>query len=166
MSNGIFLTETFLHPGELHFGHAPGRIGTLLGSCVSVSVWHPETHFGGLSHIILPGRKRGPGEPLNGRYADEAIAIFALELKRRNISPGKCQVKLFGGGNMFSEQPLGKNNIGHRNIEATRLALSHHGFVPISEHVGGTQRRRLFLDLANGHVWLAIPHDTNNKEIT
>jgi chemotaxis protein CheD len=166
MPHRAFLSETFLHPGDIHFGFAPGRIGTLLGSCVAVSVWNPETRFGGLSHIILPGRKHSPGTPLSGRYADEAVAIFAQELKRRNIAPRNCQVKLFGGGNMFAEQPLGKNNIGHRNIEATRLALSEYGFVPISEHVGGTQRRRLFLDLGSGHVWLSLPNDSdsNNKE--
>ena len=30
------VTDIFLHPGELHFAAGPGRIGTLLGSCVAV----------------------------------------------------------------------------------------------------------------------------------
>lgn len=142
----------FLHPGEWHFASGPGRIGTLLGSCVSVTVWHPVHQLGGMCHILLPARKRAPDQPLDGRYADESVELFVNELRSRRILPASCQVKLFGGGNMFPGPRA--MDIGERNIAAARRALARHGFNLMAEHVGGTSRRRLYLDLANGDVWL------------
>lgn len=147
--------EIFLHPGEFHFGKAPRRIGTLLGSCVAVTVWHPSHHFGGMCHILLPSRRRPPATPPDGRYADEAVEMFCNELNRRQVEAAACQVKLFGGGNMFSAKPAASLDVGRRNIEATRIALCAHGFSVLSEHVGGTAHRRLYFDLSSGHVWLA-----------
>jgi chemotaxis protein CheD len=151
--------EIFLHPGEFCFGPAPGRIGTLLGSCVAVTVWHPQRHFGGMCHILLPGRLRPPGSLPDCRYADEAIERFAYELRARRVEPCSCQVKLFGGGNMFAGTRADGMDVGRRNVDATRAALDAYDFRIMIEHVGGTARRRLFIDLMTGHVWLAVPQD-------
>jgi len=155
--------ETFLHPGEFHFCSAPGRIGTLLGSCVAVTVWHPTRHFGGMCHILLPARLRPASAPPDGRFADEAVEMFGHELKSRHVGPADCQVKLFGGGNMFSGTRAANLDIGRRNIEATRHALRDHGFSVLTEHVGGTAHRRLYFDLASGHVWLSLPERPATK---
>ena len=160
--------DAFLHPGEFHFGPAPGRIGTLLGSCVAVTVWHPQRLFGGMCHILLPSRRRPPGSLPDGRYANEAIERFAYELKSKRVLPESCQVKLFGGGNMFAGTSAGKMDIGRRNIEATRQALAAYGFSVMAEHVGGIHRRRLFLDLSSGQVWMVLPEKStklNNREM-
>jgi len=145
--------EVFLHPGEFHFATGPGRIGTLLGSCVSVTLWHPGKFIGGMSHILLPARNRSRNGPLDARYADESVELLVNELRSRNIVPASCQAKLFGGGNMFPGTRI--MDVGQRNIEAARHALARHGFKLVAEHVGGTSRRRLYLDLTNGDVWLA-----------
>lgn len=158
MLTNLRLSETFLHPGELHFARAPGCIGTLLGSCVSVTLWHPGLRFGGMCHILLPARQnRPPGALPDGRYADEAIERFYYETRAQRISPRDCQIKIFGGGNMFAGTTINLPKIGERNIDATRAALSYYGFSIIAEDVGGTARRRLFLDLGSGDVWLTMP---------
>lgn len=149
--------EIFLHPGEFHFSNTPRHISTLLGSCVSITVWHPTRHFGGMCHIMLPKRRRPPGAAPDGRYADEAVEIFKGELKTSHVQPKACQVKLFGGGSMFSDARASTLDIGRRNIETTRLALQNHGFAVHSEHVGGTGHRRVYFDSFSGHVWLAHP---------
>lgn len=158
--------EIFLHPGEFYFSKAPCRVGTLLGSCIAITVWHPLHRAGGMCHILLPGRRRPHGAVPDGRYADEAVELFVTELRRRTISPESCHVKLFGGGNMFANLRGGGMKVGDRNIEATRLALGSHGFTPLVEHVGGTTRRRLLFDLSDGHVWLTVPdrHNRMKKE--
>lgn len=155
-------TEVFLHPGEFHFGPAPERIGTLLGSCVAVTVWHPQYRFGGMSHILLPARRRPPGSLPDCRYANEAIERFFYELKAKRVDPGSCQVKLFGGGNMFGTAREGLTDVGRRNIDATRRALAAYGFTVMSEHVGGQNRRRLFLDLTSGHTSIILPQNNHH----
>lgn len=158
--------DIFLHPGEFHFGSAPGRIGTLLGSCIAVTVWHPLLHCGGMSHILLPGRQRPAGSLPDGRYADEAVELFAYQMKSRRLSPGTFQVRVFGGGDMFSGRLAASLDVGQRNIEATRVALAQHGFTILSEHVGGKQRRRLFLDLSSGHAWVVMPQDAPPQSLS
>lgn len=151
--------ETFLHPGEFYFGKAPGRVGTLLGSCVSITLWHQQRRLGGMCHILLPGRHRHRDSPLDGRFADEALELLANELDAYAVKPAACQVKLFGGGSMFAGTRAEGLNVGRRNIEAARRALTLHGLTVLTEHVGGTARRRLSLDLSTGHVWLAVPDE-------
>lgn len=155
--------EIFLHPGEFHFGAAPARIGTLLGSCVSITLWQPRHRVGGMCHILLPCRQRSAIMALDGRYADEAVELFVHELRRHRIAPVSCQVKLFGGGNMFASPGPAGSQVGRRNIDAARQVLAHHGFTVLAEHVGGTSHRRLFFDLASGHVWLAIPEQPDGR---
>ena len=66
-----------LSAGDFHFGSGQTRISTLLGSCVSITLWHPRKHIGGMCHYLLPARTRKPGEPPDGRYGDEALAAMA-----------------------------------------------------------------------------------------
>lgn len=162
MKAGKPAPDVFLHPGEFHFAAGPGRIGTLLGSCVSVTLWHPGQFIGGMCHILLPARGRTHGGPLDGRYADESMELFVNELRTRRIAPASCQAKLFGGGNMFPGTRA--MDVGRRNIDAARHALARHGFTVVAEHVGGTSRRRLYLDLANGDVWLAAHRHASPKD--
>ncbi|WP_416638624.1 hypothetical protein [Pseudomonas sp. OHS18] len=35
------ITEVYLQPGGYHFGGPYTRVRTLLGSCVSIVLWHP-----------------------------------------------------------------------------------------------------------------------------
>ena len=48
--------EIFLQPGDFYFGDRDTRIRTLLGSCVSITMWHPRLHVGGMCHFMLPER--------------------------------------------------------------------------------------------------------------
>jgi chemotaxis protein CheD len=150
--------EVFLNPGNFHFhcpvpGRAqPARLRTLLGSCVSIVMWHPERRIGGMSHIILPGRNRRDASlPLDGRYAEEVMTLFQREVIRAGTLPQQYQVYLVGGGNMYQTVDL-KNSVGTRNIAAARAQLQKHGFTVRAEHVGTTHHRKLELDLGNGVV--------------
>jgi chemotaxis protein CheD len=56
-------------PGQWHFGPEQITVKTLLGSCVALTLWHPQRRIGGMCHYLLPDRKREPGQPLQGRFA-------------------------------------------------------------------------------------------------
>lgn len=161
--NASYLPEIFLHPGEFHFGTAPGRIGTLLGSCIAVTIWHPLHRYGGMCHILLPNRPHAHDGQLDCRYADEAVARFANELKTCRVLPSTCQVRLFGGGSILVTPDANGPGVGTRNIEATRTALLKHGFQIMTEDVGGNQKRRLVLDLSNGHAWTVQPQTPSRQ---
>jgi chemotaxis protein CheD len=71
-----------LGAGDFHFGGGRTRISTLLGSCVSITLWHPRQRIGGMCHFMMTERQRAPDIALDGRYADEAFALFLQHVER------------------------------------------------------------------------------------
>lgn len=147
--------EIYLLPGNFYFSDEAARIHTVLGSCVSIALWHPVLHIGGMCHSMLPCR--GKGKPdnhhLDGRYVDDAIKLILHEIGKRNTCPCEYLVKLFGGGNMSQHAPAGLTlNVARDNIEAARVLLKEHGFEIHAEHVGGSGHRRIIFDLCDGSV--------------
>lgn len=159
MSMALQPTEIVLQPGDCYFGDKNTRISTVLGSCVSITFWHPQLLVGGMCHYMLPKRGRkasNEGAPeLDGRYADEALALLLKPLNRIGAPHKDYQVKLFGGGNMF---PSLLNNsldqIGVRNVQAARRLVKLHGFTSVAEHLGDVGHRNVIFELWSGEVWL------------
>ena len=147
-------------PGDFHFDRGQTRISTLLGSCVSITLWHPVRQIGGMCHYMLCERQRMAQQALDGRYAAEAFQRFLEHAKREGTQPSEYVAKLFGGANMFTSasQNLSQTPaIGQNNIEYGRALLNSHSVPLIAEHVGGSGRRKLHFDLWSGDVWLSFP---------
>ena len=159
MGNIHGVREIYLYPGQRWFGSGVLTLRTLLGSCVSMTLWHPRHQLGGMCHYLLPTDPTWTQDrPKDARYADEAIALFMEDLTRTGTRPVDYQVGLFGGSNMFAA--LGVNNqagsidVGRRNAAAGRELLQHHGFRGVTEDLGGEGHRQVTLDLRDGSLWL------------
>ena len=149
--------QVVLKAGEFHFGGGHTRISTLLGSCVSITLWHPRKRIGGMCHYMLTERKRRIDAPPDGRYASEAFELFLQHVARERTQPSEYQAKLFGGANMFGETTGERLDIGARNIAYGLELLASRHIAIVSRHVGGNGRRKLHFDLWSGDVWLAFP---------
>lgn len=158
---GTEIKEVFLNPGDFHFGGGTTRISTLLGSCVSITLWHPRRRIGGMCHYMLTERQGSRAMPLDGRFGSEAFALFLQHVEAAGTRPSEYQAKLFGGANMLSSPDGEKMDIGPRNIEHGRQLLAAHHITLMAEHVGGSGRRKLHFDLWSGDVWLAFPQGSN-----
>ncbi|WP_339491935.1 chemotaxis protein CheD [Pseudomonas rhizophila] len=147
--------EIFLQPGDLYFGDRYTRIRTLLGSCVSLVIWHPRLLIGGMCHFMLPTRPHPPTGELDGRYGDEAIELMLREARAHGVSPSEFRIQLFGGGNMFPSIGRHKDkHVGKKNVDAARQLLQVHGLTCSGTHVEGVGHRNLIFDLWSGHVSL------------
>jgi chemotaxis protein CheD len=156
--------EVFLQPGEYCVGGAAHRIRTVLGSCVSVTLWDPASRVGAMSHFLLATRGvrsrriddvHGLGlRALDARYGDEALRLMLHDLAARKVVPTACHAKIFGGGNMFPQEHAdGATAIGRRNGEAARGLLHQHGIEIVSESLFGDGHRQIAFDVETGHVW-------------
>lgn len=155
MRRATDVTEIFLQPGEYYVGDADYRIRTLLGSCVSVTLWHPAKRVGAMSHFLLAERGVGPTLEIDGRYGEEAILLMLRELAHANVDPAQCQAKIFGGGDMFPRQARNDApNIGQKNGEAARSLLRSHGIAIVAESLFGAGHRKVIFDVASGDVWV------------
>lgn len=146
--------NVFLQPGEYFVGDARYRMRTLLGSCVSIVLWHPVERIGALSHFLLSRRGAGPALELDARYGEEAMCLMLRELERRDVRPAECKGKIFGGANMFPRQVReGMPNVGLRNGEAARHLLRAHGIPLVAESLFGVGHRQVVFDVKSGDVW-------------
>jgi chemotaxis protein CheD len=146
------IRDIYLTPGELHFGDHRTRIRTLLGSCVSVVLWHPGLLVGGMCHFMLPSRNM-PSLGLDGRYADEAMVLLLDSVETHGAPRREYQVKLFGGSNMFGNTASGAS-VGLKNINAARRLIDTHGFKLTGEHLGGGGHRNIVFEVWSGDVWM------------
>jgi chemotaxis protein CheD len=147
--------EVFLQPGDHFVADAHYRIRTLLGSCVSITLWHPATRIGGMSHFLLPtrGTPAAAGE-FDGHYGDEALQLMLREFRQAGVPPTQCQAKIFGGGNMFPGwTPAGAMHVGQRNGEAAHALLRAAGIAVVSQSLFGEGHRQIIFDVGSGDVW-------------
>ncbi len=168
--------EIYLQPGDFYFGDVNTRIRTILGSCVSITMWHPTRLIGGMCHYLLPSRPKGAGATLDGHYADEAMKMFLREIKAAKTHPGEYRVKVFGGGNMFmktkkamlnkSGEKAGKAfdlDVAGKNVLIARSLITSHGFKIDAEDLGGDGHRQLIFDIWSGHAWVRKPTAAVNE---
>lgn len=147
----------FLSPGEHFVGDARHRVRTLLGSCVSITLWQPERRVGAMSHFLLAerGAQRGnaPRE-LDGRYGTEALQLMLQGLAKLGVAPSQCEAKLFGGGDMFAGHGAGTPaSVGRRNGDAAHGLLGEHGIRLVAHSLFGNGHRKIEFDIATGDVW-------------
>lgn len=168
--------DIFLPPGRVYFGDQDTHIRTVLGSCVAITMWHPDLLIGGMCHCMLPNQhphgqkfysriRNSPiGFPsrraidktaLDGKYADEAMELMFTEIQRSGTRASEYQIKLFGGGNMFSATTKPRAQlVGLKNVVIVRQVLAHHGLKVSAEHMGGVGHRNLVFDIGSGDVWM------------
>ena len=150
-------TKIFLHPGEFAFDKRGTHIHTLLGSCVSITLWHPRLQVGGMCHFTLPKRNGTPraSDDPDGRYADEAMELFRRSALGRRTRLAEYQAKIFGGGNMIRERGQSvEDTVGTRNATAAMQLLMQAGIEILVAHVGEFGHRRIAFDIGTGDVWV------------
>ena len=155
------LTTYFLRPTELCFVREPSLIRTVLGSCVTVTMVCRRLGAAAACHPVLPVcREAGSCRPGTCRQKNKYVECVIPEMIRRfqeiGVRPGELEVKLFGGGNMFSRNHLQREilQVGSMNVSMARQKLAELELELISFDVGGSQGRKLFFDTARGDVWV------------
>lgn len=163
-------SEVFLSAGDFYFHRpdaSPGPavvVRTLLGSCVSIVLWHPEKRFGGMCHAVLPTRSQSYGE-YDGNHCPGAVQSFLRELQRSATKAHEYHAYLLGGARMS----LGLSNaqrvsVGDRNVEVCRELLRRAGFAIRAEHVGSHGPRRVEFNLATGAI--DVLHANRRQSLT
>ncbi|MGZ5000925.1 MAG: hypothetical protein ACXV7F_11535 [Methylomonas sp.] len=105
------------------------------------------------------GRQTEP----DGRYADDAMALFMSELSKTGTWPVDYDVKMFGGGDQFPDHAGNMFSVPDNNILVGRQLLQQLGFTIKAEHLGGTGHRNVIFDVWSGKVW--IKHVSRHQSI-
>ena len=154
MSPPRTIKDVMLKPGEYAVGGAQVCMRTVLGSCVSITLWHRPKRIGAMSHFLLAARAAGHPGPLDARYGEDALVLMLRDLAQAGVPATECEAKIFGGGHMFPEQEVaGSMLVGRKNGEAARELLHRRGITVQSESLFGVGHRQIVFNVASGDVW-------------
>lgn len=143
----------YLYPGELVATSEPLVVSTVLGSCVSVCLWDPQTRSGGLNHFLLPFRSREDDSACRfGQPAMELLLekVLALGCDRRRLT-----ARMYGGASQFASSPE-RPSIGAQNVAVAERFLESAGVRLVGADVGGTRGRRIAIAFASGDVSVRV----------
>lgn len=143
--------DIFLMPGDVFVGDEQYRVRTLLGSCVSVTLWHPLLRIGAMSHFQLPGHGRQRSHDQAGIYGADAMELMCDGLAQHGVPLIQCQGKIFGGGAMFPGNSKA-TDIGLQNGDFARDCLREHSIPLVSESLFGVGHRHLIFTIRTGEV--------------
>lgn len=160
-SNGL-LPRVWLDPGEIFIGTQPTEVHTLLGSCVSVTLFNPRTRVGAICHGRLPSRDCsfpfcGMKICQNmGDYVECSLRFMLAYFDQQDSLRRELEVKLFGGAKMFDLLPMGMHEdpLGKRNVDAAMEVIRRERLHLLTSDVGGVMGRTLVFDTSNGEVLL------------
>jgi chemotaxis protein CheD len=136
-----------LHPGDVVFSRQPKQIVAILGSCVAVALWDPESGAGGMNHYLLP-RWRGGAE--SAKYGDVANLQLLARFEKDGVPLSRLRAKVFGGACVMKALCDRPNPLGDENVAAAREFLEAHGISIDEEHVAGKSGRRVVFDTCDG----------------
>jgi chemotaxis protein CheD len=146
------LEKIYLKPGELVIAEEPVMVTTVLGSCISVTMFHPGTGAATICHGMLPSG----GKSNSFKYVDSSVRHMVSFFDRLKISREELQVKLFGGADMFSctQQSVRSLTVGWQNITVANRCLEEYGLMPTASDVGGKKGRKLIFKTDSGVVFI------------
>lgn len=152
-----------IQAGEFFVSNTDEFIGTLLGSCIAVSLYDTVNSISGLNHFMLPGRisRVDIFEDRSAKYGITAINTLIEEMEKKGAKRKDIVAKLFGGGSVL-EYEKRTNTIPMDNIRLARIMLEIEDIPIIQSDVGGKYTRKLLMDVQTGKVYC---RRTLNKKI-
>lgn len=150
----------YLKAGEIHFTELPTLVITVLGSCLSVTMFSRRKGLGGICHGLLPqcgDRDQCDGGCLEGlKYVECSIRKMVELFDRHRVKRNEIEVKIFGGADMFSRQITipGVVSVGKQNVQAAERIIVREGLKILKTDVGGMQGRKIFFYTDTGEVFL------------
>jgi chemotaxis protein CheD len=151
-----------LPPAQLIFCERPTLVTTVLGSCVSATLFDPKERLGAICHGVMPTRHLDRNNAVQpcGHYVDCAIQSLLEQFTLLGIPSRRLTVKLFGGSDMFANaQP--QNGIGAKNIAAATDTLKQAGVPHHVTDLGGPLGRKILFFSDTGEVLLKRLYKVN-----
>jgi chemotaxis protein CheD len=144
--------NVFLKPGEAVVSRKPILVSTILGSCISVTMFSPALGVGAICHAMFPN---APPREENLAYVEPALRHIHRKMMEYGAA-GPIEVKLFGGAAVLggcSQTSLPKS-VGAQNVASARRVLEELRLPIAKADTGGNRGRKLLFSMKTGDVYL------------
>lgn len=151
----------YLKPAGFYFLKKPGVIRTVLGSCITVTMYCRRNGFASACHPVLPWCREEricyfAGCKDKYKFVGCVIPEMARLFIQSGVKLDELEVKLFGGSEMLTTNSKQSQiiQVGRKNVEMAETKLEALNIKLKSFDTGGTLGRRLFFDTRSGDVWI------------
>ncbi|UCH80373.1 MAG: chemotaxis protein CheD [Nitrospiraceae bacterium] len=156
------LPVVYLSPGEMYISGKPSVVSTVLGSCVSITMYHRVLKIGAICHGLLPVCTRTLRDnckttcPEPYKYIDCAFMHIQQKFQTFSMNHDEIEIKLFGGAEVLLDRVKmpGNMSIGEKNIQIAKKLISQLGYNITASDTGGSVGRKLFFLPHAGDVFL------------
>lgn len=140
-----------LKPGELYATERPVLVTTVLGSCISVTMFCRTRRAGAICHALLPS-SAGRDDGNEFRYVDTSISAMLRRFSAWGIGQWELEIKVFGGSDMLASVEGSGHGVGRQNIEMALRVIEAERLALIASDLGGNRGRKLFFKPHTGEV--------------
>lgn len=131
--------QQFLTPGDYFFGRFDGKLVTLLGSCVAVTLWHPRLRLVAMTHYVLPHGRRFTAQDTH--YGEAVFAQLQKDMLAWGTPAHEFQKGLFGGGSQLQPGRGTHTHVATSNLNFALEQFSRLGWSIERQQLGGGYRR-------------------------
>jgi chemotaxis protein methyltransferase CheR len=142
--------------GGVHATRAPCLITTVLGSCVAVCLYDPETGVGGMNHFMLvePPKGTTPREdPLPARFGTHAMSQLVNAVIAHGGVKERLVAKVFGAAHVLSGMDA---QVPEDNAAFVLRYLSAEKIPVVAQRLGGDSPMLLHFDLGTGRALVRL----------
>ena len=129
-------------PGEYFISTKGMLIHSLVGSCIAVAIYDPESKTGGLNHFIAGEIKDIKYDNII-RQAEESMNSLIADLVKNGCSKEKLEAKILGGS-IFPDSDTTEESI-KRSILFAEEYLGREKIKIVSRDTGGDEARKIYL---------------------
>jgi chemotaxis protein CheD len=148
----------YLKPGELYIGQTSAMVTTVLGSCISVTMFHRQSRVAAICHAIMPTWREQTRSIFNGAEKYRYVNLIIPEMIRKIMQHGarlkEIEVKLFGGSDTFNDgiNAARIQSVGSQNAAAAVKTIESIGLRFKVANTGGPWGRKIIFCTRTGEV--------------
>lgn len=145
-----------IYPGEFFSTVGDELISTVLGSCISVTLFDERNAFGGINHFMYASASHALDDnpEMKGRYGEFAVQLLLDDMLKKGADRNALQAKIFGGSNVFNLPPGSGIQVGDTNIKFAFDYLQKQKIPIVASDTGGIYPRKIYFDPKTSKVWL------------
>lgn len=149
--------KIFLEAGEGIVTRKPQRIVTILGSCLSITMFHKETGYAGMTHSLYPTCTKNEKPKIFTdeayKYVDCSFKKMVNQFEKKQIELKDIEIKIFGGGEVIEGNGNKTISVGRQNIDMMERIARENKLEIKASDIGGNKGRKIIFDTSTGDVF-------------
>jgi chemotaxis protein CheD len=153
------VSDHVIHAGGVFVAKGPGRVRTLLGSCIAACIYDPIAGVGGMNHFMLPHICDGVQSARCGMVAMELLIDGLL---KNGAQRDRLRAKVFGASYVLASS---HQDIPAINIAFIRQYLGESNIPIIAEKLGRHHGLQVVFEIDSGRAFVRELPATDDSAI-